>query len=124
MQKKKIRNDIILAAVLLCAAAVILAIFFFTRSEGGYAVVLIDGEETARYPLSKDIEVTISAGEQNYNILKIEKGCADIIEASCPDGVCVEHRAIKYEGETIVCLPNKVVIRIDGECRNGGHVIS
>ena len=42
-------------------------------------------------------------------------GKADIIEASCPDHVCVDQRAISKTGEAITCLPNKTVITIDGE---------
>lgn len=121
MEKKKIRNDIILAAVLVAAAAIALAVFFFTRTAGGYAVVLIDGKESARYLLSEDTEITITTGEngERYNVLKIENGKASVISASCPDGVCVDHKAVQYDGETIVCLPNKVVIRIDS-ANNGG----
>ena len=36
-----------------------------------------------------------------------------MIEADCPDQTCVKKHSIKYEGETIVCLPHKVVISID-----------
>ena len=35
-------------------------------------------------------------------------------EASCPDGICVRAKAAQYEGDTIVCLPNKTEIRIEG----------
>lgn len=126
MEMKKIRNDIILAAVLVAAAAIALAVFFFTRTAGGYAVVLIDGEESARYSLSEDIEVTITTGENDdsYNILKIENGKAKVTSASCPDGICVNHKSVQYDGETIVCLPNKVVIRIDSAHDGGVDAVS
>ena len=37
--------------------------------------------------------------------------------ASCPDGICVSHRPIFRDGESIVCLPNRVVITVvsDGD---------
>ena len=126
MEKKKIRNDIILAAIIVAAAAIALALFFFTRSAGGYAVVLIDGVETARYSLSEDTEVTITTGDNDvgYNVLKIENGKASVTSASCPDGICVNHKAVEYNGETIVCLPNKVVIRIDSAHESGVDAVS
>ena len=33
-------------------------------------------------------------------------------EASCPDQICVNHRAINSVGETIVCLPNEIVLKV------------
>ena len=51
--------------------------------------------------------------QQQYS--KIENGKADITEASCPDHVCVDQRAISKTGEAITCLPNKTVITVDGE---------
>ncbi|HBE87040.1 MAG TPA: hypothetical protein DDW53_19330, partial [Lachnoclostridium sp.] len=40
---------------------------------------------------------------------------ASITEASCPDKVCVRTGKIHRSGELIVCLPNRVVITIEGE---------
>ncbi|MGN1094932.1 MAG: NusG domain II-containing protein [Eubacteriales bacterium] len=124
MKNKKIRNDIILVVSVIFIAAAAFLIFTLTKSEGAYAVVLKDGKETARYPLSEDIEVEIKTGKDSFNILKIENGKADMILASCPDGICVDHKPIKYNGETIVCLPNKLVIRIDSEDNGGVDAVS
>jgi len=123
MEKKKIRNDIILACALLSLAIIALAVFFFTRADGEYAVILINGKESARYSLSENIEISIKT-ENGENTLKIENGKATIIHATCPDGICVDHRPIKYSGETIVCLPNKLVIRIDSAKDGGVDAVS
>ena len=42
----------------------------------------------------------------------IENGKVKMKEADCPDQICVHHRAISKNRETIVCLPNKVVVEI------------
>lgn len=76
----------------------------------------IGNEEYGRYPLDSEKIVTITVDNETvsqYNILAIKNGEADIIEASCPDGICVDHIPISKSGETIVCLPNKVVVRIE-----------
>jgi hypothetical protein len=49
------------------------------------------------------------------NRLVIKDSEADILSADCPDKVCVHERKIRYAGETLVCLPNKVVVEIEGE---------
>lgn len=77
------------------------------------AIVMVDGKAKGRYPLNENIEKKIEITDGSYNILKIENGEADITEASCPDHICVDHRKVSKKDETIVCLPNKVVIKIE-----------
>ena len=96
-KKDRLRADILLIAALLALA-----------------VVYVNGERTAEYPLAEDTTVTLHAPNGGYNILVISGGTADVTEASCPDGICVRAKAAQYEGDTIVCLPNKTEIRIEG----------
>ena len=79
---------------------------------GNWVVVTVDGKETARYSLNEDNEVRLEC-ENGYNILVIKNGKADVTEASCPDGLCVDFHPISHDGETIVCLPNKTVVGIE-----------
>ncbi len=112
---KKTRNDIILGiAVIILAAGIWLATELL-KKDGDFAVVTVNGTETAKYSLSEDAEIRLESENGGYNILVIKDGKADIIEASCPDHVCVDQRAISKTGEAITCLPNKTVITIDGE---------
>ena len=114
MKNKKLRNDIILVLALIAAAAAAWGVIEIAGKEGAYASVEIDGAETARDPLDTDTETVIGNRGGSYNLLVIKDGKASVTEASCPDGICVNHRAISRTGETIVCLPNRVVVRIVG----------
>ena len=111
---KKIRNDIILVAVIIVIAAAGLLIATLTRQEGSTVNVKIDGEVTQSYSLYENRTVEIITGNDNEfsNTLVIEDGKAYISQADCPDKICQNHRAISYSGETIVCLPHKIVIEI------------
>ena len=112
---KKTRNDIILGlAVIILAAGIWLATELL-KKDGSFAVVTVNGTETARYSLSEDAEIRLESENGGFNILVIKNGKADITEASCPDHVCVDQRAISKTGEAITCLPNKTVITVDGE---------
>lgn len=113
----KVRNDIFLAVFLVSISLLALLVFKTTQKDGAYAVVIKDGVETSRYPLSKNREIKITHGEdgKKFNLLIIENGAAYIESASCPDGICVSHKPIKLNGETIICLPNKLVIKIESE---------
>ena len=110
--KKKIKNDIILAVIVIVVAAVGLLLLNIFKTEGSFAVVKIDGKETERYPLSVNTEVVIETGDDGRNTLVIEDSKAFMKDANCPDKICEGHSKISYKGETIVCLPHKVVIEI------------
>ncbi len=116
------KNDIILVALLLLlAGAAYLAISLYqnsTTGKQGVAVVYIDGKKKAEYPLNKDTEVKIELENGKYNLLEIKDGYADVTDASCPDGICVKHRKINKNGQTIVCLPNKLVVQIENGLEN------
>ena len=108
--KKKTRNDIILAVIVIAVAAMGLLLLNVFKTEGSFVAVKIDGEETARYPLSVNTEVVIETGDDGRNTLVIEDNKAFMKDANCPDKICEGHQKISYKGETIVCLPHKVVI--------------
>ena len=117
---KKIRNDIILAAALLFLAAAAMLFWHFGKADGDFAVVLIDGAEIARYSLDTDMSVEITTDGGGTNTLVIRSGEAFVEAANCPDLVCVGHRAISRVGETVVCLPHKLVIKITASSSAGG----
>ena len=111
---KKIRNDFILIAAVLIAALGIWLGVELSKEEGAFAVVVVDGVETAKYLLDRDAEIRLESENGWYNILVIKDGSADVAEASCPDKICVNQHSIDKTGETITCLPNKTVIKIIG----------
>ena len=117
------RNDIYLVVIILAVALLLVAgIRIWQKNNTGgeaSAVVTIDGRRYGAYPLSKDITERIDFPDGTYNILVISEGYADVTEASCPDQICVHHNRIKYTGESIVCLPNKLIVEIEGGEDNG-----
>lgn len=116
-QKKLRRNDVVLVVLLLLAATVGLIYLFLFRDEGTVVNVTVDGKPYGTYSLSDNISHDIITGKasENFNSFVIENGKVFMKEASCPDGICVNHRPIFRDGESIVCLPNRVVITVVGE---------
>lgn len=82
-----------------------------------YLSVQVKGKEVKKIKLTgntKTIRVPIEQGGRVKNIFEIRGEVVDMIEAECPDQLCVLHNPISKPGETIVCLPNKVVLEIKG----------
>lgn len=105
------KNDWFLAAGILIAAAVILLIQLMGAARGELTVsVTVDGVLYGTYSLAEDIQVDIN--ETNRLIIKDES--VRMEWADCPDQVCVNHVSISRDGESIICLPNRVVVSING----------
>ena len=117
---RKNRNDVLFIAVLLLIVTLAGAAFFFLRGEGDSVTVSVDGKHYGTYPLHADLTLSIRTGEEGdqENLLVIRDGKALVESATCPDGICAAHKPISREGESIVCLPHRVVITVhttDGE---------
>lgn len=108
------QNDKRLIGILLGIATVLFVILFFVKQNtvNGEAVVLIDGEEYGRYPLSKDAVVEIP-GLLGTNELTIAEGSARMTLAVCPDKICMDFGEIHYNTEMIVCRPGSIVVLIE-----------
>ena len=120
MKRRFGKRDFILIAVLLAAAFVIWLLISRTKfAKGASAVITVDGDVYGAYPLSQNQEIPIMKDEKRTNLLVIKNGKADITEADCPDRLCVHQKPISMTNETIVCLPNKVVVSIEGSTESG-----
>ena len=115
------RLDIIVIASILLASLSLLLILNLTKQEGALAVVEIDGQVVAEYPLYKEGVFSLNGGT---NVLVVEGGTAYLNYSSCPDHTCENIGKIRYVGETIVCLPNKVTITIIGDAEDGVDLVS
>ena len=143
--KQYIRKaDIILLIVLVAVGLAASAALSLSRSDAGDgAKVVIEsgGDLYATYSLHEDRTIVVPAPKQNsmdapapnsddpasaqydyYNVVEIKDGTVTVTEASCKNQVCVKHGAISRSGETIVCLPNRLVVRIEnGSGKGGGY---
>ena len=113
--RNKIRADLILICALLLISGGLLLLLNAVNRSGEKVVVYRDGERIAEYPLQEERELLLKSGNGGTNILRISDGEADMVDADCPDRTCVGMHAIRHVGETIICLPHRLEIRIEGE---------
>ncbi|TCL55037.1 hypothetical protein EDD76_11772 [Kineothrix alysoides] len=110
------KSDLILAGVILIIALAAIVFINVTKKEGAVVVVTIGGDVYKTLPLDEDTTLTIGDKQGDYNVLEIRGGEAKMTEANCPDKICVAHRSIHYDHESIICLPHGVSVEIrDGE---------
>ena len=109
------RNDLLLIGGLLTVVMVAGLCLFFLREAGDTVTVTVDGKPYGSYPLSEERVVEIRTGDEGeeLNRLVIREGEAYMETATCPDGICAAHKPISRNGESIVCLPHKVVATVE-----------
>ena len=102
-------GDLIVLAVFIIAAA--LAIYFMTKPTGSEVYIYKDGKLLEAVSLS--VEKTVKIDE--HITVKISGGAAYVLKSECKGQDCAKAGKISKVGEMIVCLPNKVVIKILGD---------
>ena len=108
------KMDIMLVIVAVFVAGGLYFSGVLTPSEyGAVAVVYIDGEEYKRLPLDEDTTMMIETAFGENEII-IKNGMSSCSYADCRDQVCVNQKEIDKLGEAIVCLPHKVIIKVEG----------
>lgn len=114
MNKKTKKADLILLCVIIGIGAILGLVLLLTRSAGASVQIRVDGKVVQTFPLSVDRSYTINGAEGGINELVIENNSARLIGADCPDALCVNMGTIRYNGESIICLPHKAVIEVIG----------
>lgn len=107
------RGDIALVAgFLVLALLLFLGYRLFFRNPGASVEISVEGTVTKVLPLNQDTTYKISLQNRHTNTLEIKDGYASVTHADCPDRLCVHQKKINKKGETLVCLPHKVIITV------------
>ena len=136
------KADVILLIVLVAIGLAATAVLGMQRGNAGAAakvVIKSGGSVYATYPLGEDRTVVVPAPKQiasdgpspdpnaeasaqydYYNVVIISEGAVCVSEATCKNKVCMRHSSISHPGESIVCLPNRLVVSIESE-EGGGY---
>lgn len=109
MKNTSIRKDILLIGGLLLAGVLLGLILLLTKKPGKSVEIRVSGAGVQSVPLDKPGKYEIE-GLIGTNVLVIENGKAHMDEASCPDGICMGMGEIDSNGQSIICLPNEIVV--------------
>ncbi len=106
-----------LIAIVIVIALIILSSFVFWKvvgtEEGSRVVVYEDGKVIREIPLTEETEFVVEGLYTNK--IAVRDGKAAVIESDCPGGDCMHSGWISESGRSIICLPNRVEVRIEGE---------
>ncbi len=106
------KNDWILIGCLVLVAGIFSLFYVFAKTdENAKVIITIDGQNYGTYSLKDETEIDV----KGKNTLCIKDGQVKMLEADCKDQICVHHKPISKSGESIICLPNKLIVTIESE---------
>ena len=110
------KRDLILAAAILLIAAALFGFNYISHKKPAVtAQITVDGKVVETLDLSRDTELTVTGANKGTYHLIVRDGEIWCSEASCPDKVCVHQGKKHLSSDTIVCLPNKMIVTITGD---------
>ncbi|MCI5586229.1 MAG: NusG domain II-containing protein [Lachnospiraceae bacterium] len=109
------KGDFLAVGFVLVLTILSTVVFHFSVKSSPAARVAIyqNGELVKELPLNQDTSFTLTGDYQNE--IQIRQGEVGIIKSDCPGADCVHSGWIHEAGRSIVCLPNRVELRIEGE---------
>jgi len=110
------RSDRIAGVIVLVAvAALIVGWLVMHRTNGSVATVRVDGKIVATVDLALTTPRTLrAAGALGPLVIATDgRGSIRVVEATCPDQICVRTSPARSPGDQIICVPNRMVITVE-----------
>ena len=102
------KGDIIIIISVLALIIASSALFFFGKDGGRTVTVKENNEVVYKGSLYENKVIELKG-----NTVEIKDGAVTVTNADCKNRICVNHAAITEKGESIICLPNKVITEIE-----------
>jgi hypothetical protein len=106
-------GDKILIGALLILGLVCLFVFPAKRAPGAYGFIESEGNSVRRVDLSSDQEISVS-GPLGATIVEVKDGQIRVKQSPCPHQFCAKMGFKEKDGDVIACIPNRVVVRVEG----------
>ena len=77
-------------------------------SSGLVCVITRNLKEIERFDLESDRLIKL----EDYGVISVKSKAVRLLHANCKDQICVHTREISKEGESIICLPNRLIVEL------------
>ncbi len=125
MKKIKITNFALAIVFVVITVICILWIIFTNNQPSTGAEILVNGKVVRRInDIGSDEEKEIVIeNEYGKNVIVYGRGEIYVKEADCKNRTCVHFGSISKAGQSIICAPHKLVIKITGSDNEADAVV-
>ena len=115
--KKKLGDSIskqekVFLLAIVIVTIIITVVKFLPAKQGSVVEIRVSGIVTETYPLNENNTIYVDGAHGGKNIVVIKDGKVSVRDASCPDHICIRQGEISKVNETIICMPNQVVVEV------------
>lgn len=111
MAKPLTIGDKLLIGLLVCVS--LSAFLLPRRGPGEWALIEANGRQIGRFPLKGEENIAVQ-GPLGRTQIRIAEGKVWVVNSPCPHKLCVKMGKKDRAGEVIVCVPNKVIVKVEG----------
>ncbi|MFC1566468.1 NusG domain II-containing protein [bacterium] len=104
---------LIISCILLVSAASFILFKLLSNSNNNVLILHHNKKIVGKYNMLKNNKYKIKIDNELLCSIEINNGKAKIIETSCPKKICKNFGYIKYAGQSIICVPNKLFLKIE-----------
>lgn len=98
---------VIVASVVMLVVLCLVVMIVFPKNSGNQVVIKQNNEIVYSQSIYQD-----GTFDTGTNVIEIKDGVVFVESANCKNQVCVKTGKICKKGESIICLPNKVIVEI------------
>lgn len=109
------KNDLLLMSAALLVVLICYLYNNIFNKAGDYVSVNYRGNEVAKHSLSDSGEYEIPCSANEAFRYKIENGEVFCIYSECRDKICIHQGKINRNGQSVICLPQQIVLTVHGK---------
>jgi hypothetical protein len=114
LKKSLTKADLILITFfILCTLASFS--LWIKREVGQKVIIAVDGKPVKTFPLNDDTKQIQIVGQKGPFVIEIKNRKVRMKDSTCPSKLCVKMGWISHEGQMIICIPNRVTLKVAGQ---------
>lgn len=107
------RRDLLIISFLFAFIFLVYLFNSFKSTSGDTVIIQVAEKEPIRLPLNKDRIIKVQ-GPLGESIIEIKNKKVRMLSSPCPDKLCIKQGAIDKTSQSIICVPNRIVMKIEG----------
>ena len=107
------RTDLLICILAITSVIGSYAVLWRADEQARLASVWVGGEQRLTLPLNRDDRVSVS-GPLGQSIIEVRQRRVRVAASPGPRQICVRMGWLERSGESAICLPNQVVVRLEG----------
>lgn len=109
---KKLDVVLIISLILFSFIFIIKDKFFVPKTSDRYIAISVDGKAYKDLEFKEETYIFPLKTQFGFNKIEVAKDYVRVLEADCPNKLDVLQGKIKNVGQSIVCIPNRMIIEI------------